>query len=319
MGWPKTIGWLLGLAGLLWALLAVAGWKGPREALDLREAHGPFLLHYTLAGADAFRPRTKAGEALLAGTAISGLWEQLDRAERAYRDGLGLRSPLAGERYREVIGIDLQVIDLGESKRGATGDEPQHFDYRRFGPRGPVLAIALSNRWAPPNLTPAHELFHAYQNGYTRFKNRWFTEGTARLAENLSAERGWRNEPLPRRPAELAELLTRSYDAKRFWNRLALLCDPGCDRGPVNRAEGRLCGRKIVRPLLEKLERLDKVAARDRGIDSAAWPEREQRASANDPYILRAVKEVMEDACPLRESEELVAFHRLLSSPRSAW
>ena len=306
--------WLFLALALALAPPAFAGWKTPREALDQREFHGSYALYYTLMGSNAVVPQPRGGG--YAGPipeVVERRWASLDRAERAYREGLGLRPPLEGERYREGIGIDLHMIDLGD-RRGSTGDELQHFDYRHFGRRGPVLTIALTNRWAPPSLTPPHELFHAYQYGYTRFKNRWFLEGTARLAENLASFRGWRNEPLPRDQDELERLLQRGYSAEKFWNRLALLCDPDCERRPFGVEGAAPCGRGIIKPLLERFEALDKRAARDRGIDPADWPEKEQRSSRNDPYLLLGVKQMMESACPLDQSEELAAFHRLLSS-----
>lgn len=309
----RSISFVALLLSVLFAVAsASAGWKSPREALDQRVVHGDYTLYYTLKGKNAFLPRRKDGEyAGSVAKVVPKLFSQLDRAERIYTEGLGLRAPLRGRRYATGRGIDLHLIDLGKRK-GSTGDELQHFNYERFGRVGPVLTIALTNRWAPPGVTPAHELFHAFQYGYTRFKNRWFLEGTARAVENLSRFRKWRERKLPKSGKELDKLLERSYSADRFWNRLARLCDPGCRRGPMVAGATNLCGRVILRPLMERFEALDKVAARDRGIDPLKWPEKEQRSEKNNPYMLLGLKQTLEAACPLESSDELSTFHRLL-------
>lgn len=274
------------------ALLAAGGagadWKAPREALDQRYVAGIYRIHYTVVGEHAL-PAERAG---IYAAAVA---EQLAGADAVYRETLGLRPPLEGKRYASARSIDIHIMRL-EGKSGSTGDEPHVFRYRHFASGPPALTIALGNRWRPENLTPAHELFHAYQYGYTYFKNAWFLEGMARASENLFRGRPGYGPPLPRSGQELDDLLSRSYAADAFWNRLFALC-----------------GKHVVRQLLESYDRLDDDAARARGIDAAAWPEAQQRAAANDPYLLRGLRATMEGSCPVAESVEVREFLKLLA------
>lgn len=278
-------------AGAVWA-----DWKATREALDQRFVSGVYRVHYTFDGESAFPAYASPNERTArAGTFVAALTAQLAKADAIYRNTLGLRAPLDGKRYAAARSIDIHVMRL-DGKMGSTGDEVHVFHYRHFDPSPPALTIALSNRWTPENLTPAHELFHAYQYGYTYFKNAWFLEGMARASENLLRGRPGYGSPLPRIAQEMDELLTRSYAADAFWNRLLALC-----------------GKGFVKPLLESYERLDHEAARARGVNPADWPEDEQRAAANNPYLLQGLRETIATACPLEESFELREFHKLLT------
>src|SRR3989338_1222158 len=152
---------------------AGAEWKAPREALDQRHVVGVFRIHYTATGSNAVR-----GGAPAAAKLALRLGDQLERADRFYSEAMGLTPPLANPRYSQVRAIDVHVIEL-DGKKGSTGDEPVVYRYRRFADFAPALTISISSRWTPGNLTPEHEVFHAYQYGYTFFKNAWFLEGMA--------------------------------------------------------------------------------------------------------------------------------------------
>lgn len=287
----------LAAAGLILAAAtgAAADWKAPREALERRLAVGEFRIHYTLEGENAFPPdappaqrRERAAELL------ERLAAQIDGAGRYYREQLGLVPPLDGARYRGVRAIDVHILAL-EGKTGSTGDAPIVYRYRHLEGAVPALTLSLSNRWVPPNPTPEHEVFHAYQYGYTWFKNAWFLEGLARSMESAFTGKTPRAEPLPRDAGEMRRVMARAYRADGFWNRLRSLCDAG-----------------LVRATLEQFQSLDREAARARGIDPADWPEEEQRSERNNPFLLAGLRRAVENRCPLRGNPELQVFHGLL-------
>jgi len=290
---------------LLLALPAWADWKTSRENLDQRREQGEIRIYYSQAGSNAFPPRQGEGP----GSAMQELLAQFDRANHFYADTLGLVPPLRNKRYRQVRSIDVHILNL-DDKMGDTGDAAINYRYRYFDAPSPAITISLSNRWHPPNLTPAHELFHAYQYGYTYFKTPWFLEGLARSMESAFSKRTPVAPPLPQTGSEWREVMTRSYRADTFWNRLLHLCDPACKAGTA----GKLCGGFLVRPLLEQYQSLDSVAAKARGIDPGDWPESEQRSNKNNPYLMLGLSRVIETRCPLDNNPELGRFHELLTA-----
>lgn len=305
----STIGrisaWLL---LIILAAPAGAGWKASREALDQRLTAGPFRIHYTLDGDDAFPPDAPPAQRRERAAAMLGrLAAQLTGADRYYREQLGLTPPLGGARYRDVRAIDVHIRAL-DGKTGSTGDAPVIYRYRHFTDAVPALSMSISNRWVPPGLTPEHEVFHAYQYGYTSFKNAWFLEGMARSMENAFSGRVPRTEPLPRDSAQMSAVMGRSYRADVFWNRLFSLCDPQCGSA----APARFCGAALVRATLEEYRAIDGEAARARGIDPADWPEEEQRSERNNPFLLHGLRRALEKQCPLTDSRELRDFHGVL-------
>lgn len=307
---------------LLLTIPAAADWKVPRESLDRRVVHDDIRIHYTLNGEGAFAAGVAAGERELAAVAkIDALVAQLERADRFYRERLGLTPPLDGDRYwnQGVRSIDIHILQL-ERKTGSAGDEPILYRYRHFAGSEPALTITLSNNWQESSLTPSHELFHSYQYGYTYFKNAWFLEGMARSMEGaFRPGKVVRTEPLPSDPTQLQALLASSYRADRFWNRLFLLCDPKCaevalrDDAYLPSSEAEFCGGDLLRTILEQLRVADREAARAFGIKADAWPEAEQRAERNNPYLFSGLRRAMDRQCEaLRGNRELQKFYQLL-------
>ncbi|CAG0973178.1 hypothetical protein RHDC4_01405 [Rhodocyclaceae bacterium] len=308
----RTIRFLVLLAAIL-PQVAAAGWREPREALDQRHTVGMFRIHYTATGADAFVGA--AGGEGAAGLALR-LGEQLERGHRFYAEVLGLTPPPANPRYRSLLAVDVHVLAM-EGKKGSTGDEPIVYRYRHFPDRGPAITISISSRWAPGNLTPEHEVFHAYQYGYSFFKNPWFLEGMANALEAAFRPRRDSGEPLPQDGPALQRLLGRSYGAGAFWYRLMGLCDPGCawsaEDGGASR--GR-CGVRFVRPFLEALQAADRAAAQARGIDPAGWPESEQRSERNNPWLLDSLAATVARHCAVEANAELGMFLEALKAVR---
>lgn len=311
------IAWLI-LA--TWSMYAAAGWKTPREELDHRLVQGEFRIHYTLDGDSAFPrdvPSPQRKERAMA--MLDSLAAQINEATRFYSEQLRLASPIGAARYRDVRSIDIHILKL-EDKSGSTGDASIIYHYRHFDGASPALTISLSNQWNPPSLTPNHEVFHAYQYGYTYFKNSWYLEGMARSMEKAFKRGEVRTESLPREYGQLQRIMTRSYGADKFWNRLMYLCEASCSGNtPAQAWKGggyvpltRFCGGKLVRATLEQYQSLDKEAARSRGIDPNAWPEDEQRSDRNNPFLLLGLRRAIESQCPLRGNPELEAFHGLL-------
>lgn len=283
---------------LLLAGQAAADWKAPREALDQRHVCGIYRIHYTLSGPHALPAEAGADLA-------NRLCAQFARADRLYAERFGLTPPLANARYRQVRAIDVHLLEL-PGKSGSTGDEPIVYRYRQHADPLPALTIAITRHWQPGALTPEHEVFHAYQYGYTYFKNAWFLEGLARSMEGGFGG-STRAEPLPRDTAGMERLLGLSYRAAPFWNRLRQRCDPGC-------ADDTACGGHVVRRLLEELRQSDRAAAKARGIDPDNWPEDEQRADRNTPWMLAALMRTLEAVCPVATDGELNGLLKALKA-----
>ena len=166
-----------------------------------------------------------------------------------------------------------------------------------------VLTIDIHKRLGSRNLTPAHELFHLFQNGYTLFKNRWYTEGVCRWAELALGKGAGRAGPLPARREDIEKLFGLAYGASRFWNALARETDSvgkiaappdllalryvGIDAAVVE--DDVLYGAAFVKALLEELDRMDDVASRENGLDPLNWKESRQMSPENNRYVWAAV------------------------------
>ena len=291
---------------------AAADWRAPREALDQRHIAGVFRIHYATTGSDAID-----GVAPAAATLALRLGEQLERADRFYSGVMGLTPPLGSPRYPQLRAIDVHVIAL-EGKKGSTGDAPIVYRYRHFDDFAPALTISIAKRWTPGNLTPEHEVFHAYQYGYTFFKNAWFLEGMANAMEAAFREPPSATAPLPQDAAALRRLLDQSYGAGSFWTRLMRLCDAACPAATAERRVPQVCGGRFVKHFLEELRTADPLAARARGIDPGDWPEKEQRSARNNPWLLDSLARSMAAQCPSEGNAELATFLSVLQSARGA-
>jgi len=301
---------------------AEADWKKPREMLDQRLLLAEFRIHYTLDGNNAFPfdvPRLQRAEQ--AAIRLSELTYQIDQASQFYRKQLKLMPPLSSPRYQNLRSIDLHVINL-KGKMGTTGDAAIIYRYKHFTGALPALTITLSNQWHPPNLTPNHEVFHAYQYAYTFFKNPWYLEGMARSLENAFKRGEVQTEMLPRDHETLGAIIMRSYNADLFWNRLMYLCDFACSGSTPESAwhsgsytpNSQFCGAELVRSTLEQFQLIDKEVAHMRRINANDWPEKEQRSYQNNPFLLRGLRRAIESQCLVDRNPELKAFYDLLGT-----
>ncbi len=228
---------------------------------------------------------------------------------------LGFPDPFQTERFRAASFLDIHLRHRDTLRmNGAAYDELQRFN-REGDPKGTLslcFNVATSVK-ASLNPTPAHEYFHLIQYGVTYFKNRWFTEGTARWSERgLEAGALGPAGTLPSWPLreeEAAGVFTMAYDASgHFWNPLAARLDRrgGIPEAPalarlqaMTYADGspvlkdlELTGWEFVREVLHELGRWDDTAFRELGYER--WSEANQMSPKNNPYILRAVREVVE-------------------------
>ncbi len=296
-------------------------WQRRRAALDRMHPAGEFRIFYAVGGPDALPERADVNSNGVPDR-VENIALQLVTARSLYVDVLKLRPPLESPRYAgRARFIDVHVATPpfrpgAKRQNGQAGDAI--VNYRRpCDPAGGVgaLTIDIANDLPPANLTPAHELFHSFQYGYTLFKNAWFLEGTARWSEHALRRGVGRVEDLPATPEAVRRLFEASYDAAGFWNGLAAALDPdGRMRlpdalrtatyvGGTPRVIGddTLNGADFMRRLLEALDRADDVVSKAEGLDPLDWKEARQKSPANHASIWAAVIETLRphaDRCP---------------------
>lgn len=287
--------------------IARPAWQASRVALDRRLIREEFRIFFALEGKDAL-PGPARADADGDGTPdrIQDLAMQLITARQMYVDAMGLRHPFLGPRYRgRVRFFDVHVLEL--TNNGTAGDAIVNYHRPTDPPGGvDVLTIDIDRDIGARNLTPAHELFHEFQNGYTLFKNGWYTEGTARWSEHAFREGTGPAGALPRTWAEAERVFSQRYEASGFWNALARAADASGEmRVPASLTaaryigdprpiieDARLHGVALIRALLEELDRADDAVSREGGLDPLDWPEARQRGKQNDPVIWKAVTAV---------------------------
>jgi hypothetical protein len=299
---------------LIFAAPVLAQKKG-RLPLDQHLAEGPLRVWYRLTGEDAVDltdvnqngvPDQPENLAIQMGTAF-----------KLFVNVLKFPNPIKSPRYKGVKYLDfsLRHRTQWDNNNGIAFDELQ--PGRSIDPRGTkILTVGIATSINPAkNHTPTHEVFHIIQYGATYFKNRWFTEGTARWSEHAVAKDGigeYRYDPSgpwPQKPGEQQALFGMAFEAEFYlWNPIAFLDD---NSGDIPRksippellaakyADGTpvlkdlsLNGSAIIRDVLLELGRVDDIAARQLGYNK--WTEDNQRSSRNDPYFYQAVMNVVD-------------------------
>ena len=325
------------LLALCFVALAVnaSDWKHRRAALDLVYQVDEFRIFYSFSGVDAL-PAEQRADIDRDGVPdlVQNIAIQLVVGRNVFTDVLELRHPLASPRYRgktKYIDVNLLRFPLkpGGPRRGTAGDAIVNFRRPIDESSGVgVLVIDLSNMNPATNLTPAHELFHLFQNGYTMFKNRWFTEGTASWVGYVFKGGPGPAGMLPTNAVELERLMNSSYEARRFWIRLSEIVDPSNQLdipddwlsislvGSATNlfADGAFTGKRFIKVLLEQLDDWDDRVSRSRGLAPYDWRESVQRSADNNLFVLFAVRdavcEMIED-CSTRP--DLKPFMELLN------
>lgn len=230
-------------------------------------------------------------------------------------DVLGFPDPLDSVRYRDAAFLDIQFRHKDVVKGNGKAFDEMHPTRHVGDPEGTLrISFHLATSVNPTtNLTPTHEYFHLIQYASTYFKNRWFTEGTARWSEQglgaggLGRVREIAEWPLTSEGRE--QLFQRAYDAAdHFWNPLAEMTDAGgeipdsealrqlqamtyTDGSPVLK-DLKLTGWQFVREVLLELGREDVVAFRE--LEYESWAEENQKSPRNNRFLLQAVEKVVE-------------------------
>lgn len=226
---------------------------------------------------------------------------------------LGFPDPFATARYHGVSWLDIHLLNKETLKtNGVAFDEIQRFQ-RPEDPAGTMslcFNVATSVN-AAENLTPAHEVFHLIQNSVCYFKNRWFTEGTARWSERAlgagGLPTGLKPSVWPPDESALKAIYAGAYEtALSYWSPLltmhdesgtlpkeklppALLTATYVNGQPVMK-DLELSGWELIRDILLALDQADDTVYRDRQL--TRWSEEEQFSAANNPIIHQVVKQV---------------------------
>lgn len=263
-------------------------WEERRNKLDRVAIYDKFRVFYSLSGSDSV-PDDRKIDANGNGTPdfIEEVGARLRNMDDFLRKEVALVSPLKSNRYiGKAHYIDVNILGFSGHKQGPKNgvayDGTPKFSRSLIGQVSlNVLAIDLSGSVDLKTNSVEHELFHLYQNGYTFFKNRWYTEGTARWSELIILNRIGKRGALPDTVIARDELFKKTYTASTFWNELIFNLD--------NHAKGKI----FIKHFLEELDYADNLAAKERGLSNISWKESEQRSKANDQYIWQAIKNVV--------------------------
>ncbi len=296
-----------GAVGTLATLTCLSG-----QAVETRiHQVGRIRVVYQMDGPNAVKPDDVNQNGLP--DQVEDLMTQVNAARLLFVEILGFPDPLETERFRSARFIDIRIRNkniLGCN--GTAYDEVQSFGIPG-DPKGTLsIGFCVSSSLEADNLTPAHEFFHLIQYSTSYFKNRWYTEGTARWSEralgdgSLGPVHPLVSWPLPE--DKIAAVYAMSYDASEyFWNPLAAKLDPKglipdsaelkhlqamtyTDGTPVLK-DLDLTGWQFVRDVIVELGKIDDLAFRELGYDR--WSEANQFSPRNNPFILQAVKVVV--------------------------
>ncbi len=255
---------------------------------------------------------------------LTDIATQLLAADVLFREVLGLTPPLQRPRYQQADFI--MVILRTEQVRGG-----QAYDEVVRNPAIPEchIRMALGGRVeAATNLTPAHELFHLYQNAHMMFKQGWVHEGLARWSESLLSGDVQPGPPLPTASSDLESIMQSSYGAVTLWQRLFYLLDPQGrislpsslmslryhDGSQVVTLE-HLHGSRFVAPLFEALHQASISLAEQQQWPTYGWAEAEQRSLQYNHAILAALYRAISAYAPKEhQPEELRRFMQLIDT-----
>lgn len=300
---------------ILLPLVALALIAGVSRAEDERTHQvGKFRVRYQTEGphAVAADDRNRNGVP----DQVEDILTQVMAAHALFVEALGFPDPFETKRFRAATVLDIRIRSKESLKANGVA-----FDELQRSSHGDWIGMRVaSSVHATTNLTPAHELFHLIQYGTSSFKNRWYTEGTARWSERalgaggLGPERNLDTWPLS--PEQANAVFRMTYDASQhFWNPLAARLDAHgeipdssalqrlqamryIDGSPVLK-DPNLKGWKFIREVILELGAVDDDAFRELGYDR--WSEVNQFSPQNNDFILRAVERAvkrLENATP---------------------
>ena len=148
--------------------------------------------------------------------------QRLYVAKEVFINLLGFKDPLKSKRYKDVKYIDVHIMS---SEKSSAGDEIVTFKYKMMDTKDKVVSMQIRNDLTKSTLTPSHEYFHILQNSYTMFKNRWYSESTARWSESIFKKGVAKQDNLPNSQKQIKELFDKTYDAEGIFGKLTYLCD----------------------------------------------------------------------------------------------
>ncbi|WP_261377907.1 hypothetical protein [Vreelandella titanicae] len=260
--------------------------------------------------------------AALTSTRRDDLQLQLAAADVLYRDVLGLTPPLLMPRYQRAHFI-MVILRTDQTRGGQAYDEV----VRSAASPDCHIRMALGGQViAERNLTPAHELFHLYQNAHMMFKQAWVHEGLARWSETLLRGGVQEGSPLPANVEALERVMQESYGAAPFWQRLFYLLDPQGDisipdalrdkryhDGSQVVAVTEFYGSAFLPLLFSSLNEAGEALATQEQWPVYGWAEAEQRSLRHNEAILSAVHHAVSTYMPVADQpEELRAFMQLI-------
>lgn len=258
----------------------------------------------------------------LASARLDDLERQLVVADVLYRDVLGLTRPLLMPRYQRANFI-MVILRDDQTRGGLAYDEVVRSStapdcHIRMSLGGEVNAAL--------NVTPAHELFHLYQNAHMMFKQAWVHEGLARWSETLLRGGVQKGHPLPATIEALETVMQEGYDAALFWQRLFYLIDSQGDISIPGEAQDKryhdgsqviaataLYGSAFLPQLFSSLNEAGVVLAHQEQWPVYGWAEADQRSLRHNEAILSAVHHAVSTYMPIADQpDELRAFMQLI-------
>lgn len=264
----------------------------------------------------------KLTAAKLSATQLKDIQKQLEIADVTFKQVLKLRPPLEQPRYSAAKFINV-TIEPSVKPFGLTYDEVISNSMPQKTPC--FIGMKISSAIEPiTNPTPAHELFHVYQNGYMMFKQAWLTEGLARWSESLFRSLLPPKEltTLPQNQKELMAVMDESYSASKMWFRLFELIDDEpllavpeiignqtYQSGDLVVANNKIYGTEFISILFEELADESLNVSKNKAWPEFNWKEKDQKDKALNPYIWGAIKRAVNKAKPVQQqSEELRQF-----------
>ena len=248
---------------------------------------------------------------------LINIYSQLYVADQLFQTVFMLQDPLATQRYEKAKFINI-TLELSDKVFGVAYDEV--LTNNELGLSNCFIAMKMSDKVnAEYNVTPAHELFHLYQNSMMMFKQRWLTEGLARWSEAAIKKGTGEEEVLPENKEKLLEIMDSSYGASKFWTRLFRLIDQNdefvvpnyldtityLNNEPVLK-DNKAYGTTFIKVLFDELSKESDYVSEIKGWDRYGWKEKDQKDPALNPYIWHAVKRAVAKSIPYeQQSEEL--------------
>lgn len=224
-------------------------------------------------------------------------------------EALGFTHPFDQYRY-ERAGVERIYVGMRNLNGNGMAFDPPHRDVTHEA-KPCVLLIGLSHELKTGNLTPAHELFHLYQYGYTVFKNSWYLEGMARWAENLLGKRNYPIGAIPSTFEEEEALFAQSYGAVSFWMALLNTVSPSTldersysdellSRSYINgeqviHNEATTHGATAIIGILEYFDNLDSQLSLVESRESKSWSNADRSDAANNVSMFNAIRHLMSD------------------------